>query len=92
MSDEYSREAVFKILGHEVSEEDMQRAERYANMKLLRAEETQPENTKTYRSGWYRTILVADVLRQLAFSDFTLTLCELQNYTPEGGQQTNANT
>lgn len=90
MSEEYSREAVFNELGREVPEAEMQRAESYADIKLKRAEETQPENTATYRSGWYRVLLVVDLVRQLAFSDFTIALCQLMNYEPEGGIEENA--
>lgn len=50
------------------------------------------KDTATYRSGWYRVLLVADLVKQLAFQDFTLALCELRNYEPKGGIQTNANT
>ena len=92
MAEEYSREAVFEILGQEVPDKEMQRAESYADRKLERATEMQPEDTATYRSGWYRVLLVADLVKQLAFQDFTLALCELRNYEPKGGIQTNANT
>ena len=51
-----------------------------------------PEDAATYRSGWYRVLLVADLVKQLAFQDFKLALCELRNYEPKGGIQTNANT
>ena len=50
MNEEYSREAVFEELGQTVPEAEMQRAESYADLKLRRAEEMQPENAKTYRS------------------------------------------
>lgn len=90
--EEYSRKAVFDMLGQEVQENEMQRAESYADRKLKRAEEMQPENAATYRSGWYRVLLVVDLVRQLAFQDFTIALCQLQNYKPEGGIQTHANT
>ncbi|GFI26385.1 hypothetical protein IMSAGC012_01506 [Lachnospiraceae bacterium] len=90
MNEEYSREAVFKELGQTVPEAEMQRAESYADLKLRRAEEMQPENAKTYRSGCYRIILVADLVRQLAFSDFTIALCQLSKYEPEGGIKGNA--
>lgn len=90
MSDEYSREAVFELLGQTVPENEMQRAESYADKKLKRAIETQPEDAKTYCSGWYRALLVADLVKQLAFSDFTIALCELRNYEPKGGIQKNA--
>ena len=83
MAEEYSRKAVFEILGQEES---------YADRKLERATEMQPEDAATYRSGWYRVLLVADLVKQLAFQDFTLALCELRNYEPKGGIQTNANT
>jgi len=75
MAEEYSRKAVFEILGQEVPDKEMQ-----------------PEDAATYRSGWYRVLLVADLVKQLAFQDFTLALCELRNYEPKGGIQTNANT
>lgn len=92
MDEEYSRKAVFDMLGQEIPENEMQRAESYADLKLKRAEEMQPENAETYRSGWYRILMVVDLVKQLAFQDFTLALCELQNYEPKGGRQTNANT
>ena len=88
MAEEYSRKAVFEILGQEVLDKEMQRAESYADRKLERATEMQPEDAATYRS----VLLVADLVRQLAFQDFTLALCELRNYEPKGGIQTNANT
>lgn len=91
MSEEYSRQAVYDELGQEPTEEEMQRAESYADIKLKRAAEMQPENAETYRSGWYRVLLVADLVRQLAFSDFTIALCGLMQYEPpEGGIKTNA--
>lgn len=80
MAEEYSRKAVFEILGQEVPDKEMQRAESYADRKLERATEMQPEDAATYRSGWYRVLLVADLVKQLAFQDFTLALCELRNY------------
>ena len=87
-----ARNTVFEILGQEVPDKEMQRAESYADRKLERATEMQPEDAATYRSGWYRALLVADLVKQLAFQDFTLALCELRNYEPKGGIQTNANT
>lgn len=72
MAEEYSRKAVFEILGQEVPDKEMQRAESYADRKLERATEMQPEDAATYRSGWYRVLLVADLVKQLAFQDFTL--------------------
>ena len=77
MAEEYSRKAVFEILGQEVPDKEMQRAESYADRKLERATEMQPEDAATYRSGWYRVLLA---------------LYELRNYEPKGGIQTNANT
>lgn len=85
MNEKYSHKAVFDMLGREISEEEMQRAESFADIKLKRAEEMQPENAATYRSGWYRVLLVVDLVKQLAFSDFTIALCELANYEPKGG-------
>lgn len=92
MAEEYSRKAIFEILGQEVPDKEMKRAESYADRKLERATEMQPEDAATYRSGWYRVLLVADLVKQLAFQDFTLALCELRSYEPKGGIQTNANT
>ena len=63
MAEEYSRKAVFEILGQEVSDKEMQRAESYADRKLERATEMQPEDAATYRSGWYRVLLVADLVK-----------------------------
>ena len=37
MAEEYSRKAVFEILGQEVPDKEMQRAESYADRKLERA-------------------------------------------------------
>lgn len=71
MAEEYSRKAVFEILGQEVPDKEMKRAESYADRKLERATEMQPEDAATYRSGWYRVLLVADLVKQLAFQDFT---------------------
>lgn len=90
MNEEYSREAVFEKLGQTIPEAEMQRAESYADLKLRRAEEMQPENAETYRSGWYRVLLAVDLVRQLAFSDFTIALCQLSKYEPEGGIKENA--
>mgnify|MGYP001106263555 CR=1 FL=1 len=110
MAEEYSRKAVFEILGQEVPDKEMQRAESYADrirgrypvydlcdpttgeVVLPKEHLMQPEDAATYRSGWYRVLLVADLVKQLAFQDFTLALCELRNYEPKGGIQTNANT
>ena len=50
MAEEYSRKAVFEILGQEVPDKEMQRAESYADRKLERATEIQPEDAATYRS------------------------------------------
>ena len=41
MAEEYSRKAVFEILGQEVPDKEMQRAESYADRKLKRATEMQ---------------------------------------------------
>lgn len=90
MKEEYSRQAVYNELGCEPPKEEMQRAEAYADIKLKCAEEMQPECAKTYRSGWYRVLLVADLVRQLAFADFTITLCQLSKYESEGGIKENA--
>lgn len=90
MDDEYSREAVFDELGQTIPEAEMQRAESYADLKLRNAEEMQPESAEIYRSGWYRVLLVAEQVRQLAFSDFTISLCQLSKYEPEGGIKENA--
>lgn len=90
MNEEYNRESVFEELGQTVPEAEMQRSESYADLKLRRAEEMWPENAETYRSGWYRVLLVADLMRQLAFSDFTIALCQLSKYEPEGGIKGNA--
>ena len=49
MAEEYSRKAVFEILGQEVPDKEMQRAESYADRKLERATEMQPEDAATYR-------------------------------------------
>lgn len=38
MAEEYSRKAVFEILGQEVPDKEMQRAESYADRKLERAQ------------------------------------------------------
>ena len=52
--------------------------------------EPEMQRAETYRSGWYRVLLVADLVRQLAFSDFTIALCQLSKYEPEGGIKENA--
>ena len=44
MAEKYSRKAVFEILGQEVPDKEMKRAESYADRKLERATEMQPED------------------------------------------------
>ena len=74
MAEEYSREAVFEILGQEVPDKEMQRAESYADRKLERATEMQPEDTATYRSGWRtRSSTTASLIRSRTATERSTT-------------------
>lgn len=90
MNEEYNRKAVFEELGQTIPEAEMQRAESYADLKLHHKEKNQSEKAETYHSGRYRVLLVADLVRHLAFSDFTIALCQLSDYELKGGIKENA--
>ena len=47
-------------------------------------------NTAARRFVRNCVLLVVDLVRQLAFSDFTIALCQLSKYEPEGGIKGNA--
>lgn len=81
MAEEYSREAVFEILGQEVPDKEC------SGLSLM-----QTESSSGPQKCSQRTRRRTAPVKQLAFQDFTLALCELRNYEPKGGIQTNANT
>lgn len=67
------REAVEILLDCAVPEAYWPRAEQHARRKLERAKEMQPD--VEYYDNFYLALLTRDIVREMAFSDYTMAVC-----------------